>query len=62
MVEDYIKGCCKMKREIHDDVKCVVFIVENMNDVSRRVSVLLDIFELRQQDSVCVGECCLGVS
>jgi len=61
MVEDYIKGWCKMKCEIRGDVKYVVFVVENMNDVSTRVSVFLVIFEHREQDSVCIGECCLGV-
>ena len=61
MVEDYIKGWCKMRRKIHVDVKYVVLAVENMNDVSRRVSVFLGIFERREQDSVCICECCLGV-
>jgi len=36
MVEDYIKGWCKMKCKIHGDLKYVVFAVENVNDVSRR--------------------------
>ena len=62
MVKDYIKGWCRMKYKIHGDVKYVVFAVENMNDVSRRVSVFLVIFEHREQDCVCIGECCLGVS
>ena len=61
MVEDYIKGWCKVKCEMYNNVKYAVFIVENMNDVSRRVSVFLGIFEHREQDSVCIGECCLGV-
>jgi len=61
MVEDYIKGWCKMKCEMYNTVKYAVFIVENMNDVSRRVSVFLGIFEHREQDSVCIVECFLGV-